>query len=110
MLILLPTPAAPFTHHASPGLTGRLSMPDHAAVRREGWEVVECGHDPECGARVEIRRVPGMADGSPTFAADHDAWEHVVQQARSGSKLHRAALDAVDDIERMLIEASCGCW
>ena len=110
MLTLLPPPAAWTTGHTNPSLTGRLSRTDHAAARREGWQVVACGHDPECGRCVQIRRVPAMPGGSPAFAADHDAWEHVVHLARAQSKLHRAALDAVDDIERMLIEAACGCW
>jgi hypothetical protein len=46
--------------------------------------------------------------GEPPFASDRDAWLHVI--ARAGSALHRAALDAVDDTERMLIEAACGAW
>ena len=126
MLTLLPSPAAPTERCTEADLTGRLSLIDHAATRREGWEVVECGHEFEGGLRVQLRPVAGMADGSPCFAADHDVlqsasrpvppgdrhrrWEHVVHQARTRSQLHRAALDAVDDTERMLIEAACGCW
>jgi len=110
MLTLLPSPAAPAERCTEADLTGRLSLIDHAATRREGWEVVECGHDFEGGLRVQLRPVAGMPDGSPCFAADHDVWEHVVHQARTRSQLHRAALDVVDDTERMLIEAACGCW
>jgi len=33
-----------------------------------------------------------------------------VLRARAGSALHRAALAAADDTERMLIEAACGAW
>ena len=48
--------------------------------------------------------------GSRRSPDDRDAWLHVVTRARAGSALHRAALDAVDDTERMLIEAACGAW
>jgi len=33
-----------------------------------------------------------------------------VTRARAGSALHRAALDAVDGTECLLIEAACGSW
>ncbi len=60
--------------------------------------------------RIELKHIDTTPGGVPGFAEDHDAWEHVVTQARAGSALHRDALARVDRVERMLIEASCGAW
>jgi len=83
---------------------------DHAAVWREGWDVFDCGPDPEGRPQLQLQREDCPDDGKPPFPDDCDAWQHVVTQARAGSALHRAALAAVDDTERMLIEAACGAW
>ena len=95
MLTLLPTPTL---------------VLDHAAARREGWDVFDCGPDPEGRPRLQLQREDTPEDREPPFASDRDAWEHVVTRARAGSVLHRAALDAVDDTERMSIKAACGAW
>jgi len=83
---------------------------DHAAARREGWDVFDCGLDPEGKPEIQLQREDCPEDGEPAFADDRDAWNHVVTQARAGSALHRAALDAVNDTERMQIEDACGAW
>ncbi len=83
---------------------------DHAAARREGWDVFDCGPDPDGRTRLQLQRLDTPADGEPPFADDRDAWALVVLRARAGSALHRAALASVDDTERMLIEAACGAW
>ena len=95
MLTLLPIPALSF---------------DHAAARCEGWDVFRCGADPDGRPQLHLQRIDVPEDGTPPFPDDRDAWELVVTRARAGSVLHRAALDAVDDTERMLIEAACGAW
>ena len=95
MLTLLPTPTL---------------VLDHAAARREGWDVFDCGPDPEGRPRLQLQREDAPEDREPPFASDRDAWKHVVTRARAGSALHRAALDAVDDTERLSIEAACGAW
>ena len=95
MLTLLPTASVSF---------------NNAAVQREGWAVFDCGPDPEGRPMLQLQREDAPEDGRPPFASDRDAWEHVVARARAGSALHRAALDAVDDTERMSIEAACGAW
>ena len=95
MLTLLPTPTILF---------------DHAAARREGWDVFDCDPDPEGRPQSHLQRFDAPEDNKPPFPDDRDAWEHVVTRARAGSALHRAALASVDDIERMLIEAACGAW
>ena len=95
MLTLLPDQATAFKH---------------AAGRREGWDVFNCGADPEGRPRLQLQRGDAPEDRAPPFASDRDAWEHAVTRARAGSALHRAALDAADDTERMLIEAACGAW
>lgn len=89
---------------------------DHAAAAKEGWAVVDCGPSFEGAPQAQLQRLDAPPDGksvrplrSPTVE-DRHAWTHVVTRARAGSALHRAALAAVDDVERMLIEASCGSW
>ena len=95
MLTLLPSPTVAF---------------DHDAAAREGWNVFHCDPDPDNRRQVQLPRLDAPNDGAPPFPDDRDAWEHVVARARAGSALHRAALDAVDNTERMLIEAACGAW
>ena len=95
MLTLLPAPSLIF---------------DHAAARCEGWDVSDCGPDPGGRDQFRLCRIDAPEDDTPPFADDRDAWEHAVTRARAGSALHRAALDAADDTERMLIEAACGAW
>jgi len=90
---------------------GQAVLLNHdGAARREGWDVFHYGPDPEGRRQFRLCRVDAPEDGEPPFPDDRDAWEHVVAQARAGSALHQAALDAVDDTERMLIEAACGAW
>ncbi len=81
---------------------------DHAAARREGWDVFHC--DALADGERQLQRVDAPEDGEPPFANDRDAWNHVVSRARAGSALHRAALASVDDNERMRIETACGAW
>ncbi len=95
MLTLLPTPTLSF---------------DHAGANREGWDVFDCGHDPDGRPQLQLQRIDTPEDGEPPFPDDRDAWAFVVLRARAGCALHRAALDAVDSTERMLIEAACGAW
>ena len=83
---------------------------NHDAARIEGWDVFDCDLDPEGRHQFQLQRIDAPEDGTSPFPDDRDAWQHVVTQARAGSALHRAALDAVDDTERMLIEAACGAW
>lgn len=83
---------------------------DHAAAAREGWVVVDCGLSFEGARQAQLQRLDALSDGKPAFPEDRDAWVHVIARARAGSTLHRAALGAVDDVERMLIEATCGAW
>mgnify|MGYP001788404226 FL=1 len=85
-------------------------MFSHDAARIEGWDVFDCDLDPEGRHQFQLQRIDTPDDGTPPFPDDRDAWQHVVTQARTGSALHRAALDAVDDTERLLIEAACGAW
>ena len=91
-------------------LTLRPTTFDHAAAAREGWAVSDCGPSFEGARQAQLQRLDVPPDGQPAFADDRDAWMHVVARARAGSSLHRAALDAVDDMERLLIRASCGGW
>ena len=77
---------------------------DNAAARREGWVISGCGVDDAGRPRVELQRLdePGPREG--TFRDDCDAWTHVAERARRGSRLHLQALALVDPIERVLIE------
>ena len=83
---------------------------DNIATSREGWALFNCGPDHEGRPQIQLQREDAPEDREPPFTSDRDAWLHVVTRARAGSALHRAALDAVDDTERMLIEAACGAW
>ncbi len=83
---------------------------DHAAAKREGWDVFDCDPDPDGRPQFQLQRMDAPEDGKPPFPDDRDAWAHVVTRARAGSALHRDALALVDDTERMLIEAACGAW
>jgi hypothetical protein len=76
----------------------------------EGWNVFDCGCREEGSPRVEIQRIDSPQAGALVFADDNDAWRHVVTRARAGSALHLRALQMIDPIERMLIEASFGRW
>ena len=94
------TPAVPWTSDYS-----------RAKARADGWEVLDCGRHDDGAPRMQIQRVDDPGDGGdPRFAEDRDAWQHVVDRARAGSALHRAALSLVDPVERMVIEATCGGW
>ncbi len=77
---------------------------------QEGWTLAFLGLLSDGNRRIELKRIDTPAAGALGFAEDHDAWDHVVAQARAGSALHRDALERVDRLERMLIEASCGSW
>ncbi len=83
---------------------------DRAVARREGWDVFDCGHETDGTLQLQLQRLDTSEDGEPPFPDDRDAWTFVVLRARAGYTLHRAALDAVDGTERMLIEAACGAW
>src|SRR6185437_8048581 len=76
----------------------------------EGWNIFDCGCRQDGGPRVEIQRVDSPETGDPVFADDSDAWRQVVARARAGSALHLRALQMIDPIERMLIEARFGWW
>jgi hypothetical protein len=77
---------------------------------QEGWTLSTCGAYPDGTDIVQLQRQDSQKPDLPGFAEDRDAWEFVVSQARSGSAMHRTALEQVDRIERVLIEASCGFW
>ncbi len=77
---------------------------------REGWTLVFRGVLLDGSSRIELRRIDVTPADVAGFAGDHDAWEHVVTQARGGSALHRDALTRVDRVERRVIEAFCGTW
>ena len=83
---------------------------DHAEAQREGWDVFRCLPDAQGRSQYQLQHLDAPENGKPVFSDNKEAWEHVVTRARAGSALHRAALDAVDDTERMLIEAACGAW
>lgn len=103
-------PAAPLTAVVT------IAPLDVAAAAKEGWAVVDCGPSFDGAPQAQLQCLDAPPDGKsvsphhgPT-TEDRQVWAHVVARARAGSALHRAALDAVDDMERMLIEVSCGSW
>ena len=72
----------------------------------EGWGVFEAGQREDGSERIEIQRL----DDACVFNNDEKVWRHVVDRARQGSSLHRAALNLVDPRERRVIEHLCGPW
>ena len=70
----------------------------------------DAGPDPSGRAVLQLRAVPAAAGAASPFAWDEDAWQHVVNLARAGSVLHCLALAAVNDVERTMVEATCGAW
>lgn len=79
------------------------TLADEAAGRREGWVISGCGVDDSGLRRVELQKLDNPEPGEGTFKDDCDAWQHVAQQALTGSRLHLDALAAVDRVERALI-------
>lgn len=107
MLALLPPTACPpplFT----PVPDDPFALIDHAAAWAEGWRLVRFTHDGD--TLVQLCRTPPEPGVTPPFEWDWDVWDYAVRQARAGSALHRLVLKAVDDTERMMIEAACGSW
>ena len=96
VLMTIPgTPGAPF---------------DDTVAEHEGWGLFDCGPNPDGTREMQLQRIDFPEAGDPPFDSDNAAWQHVVTRARAGSELHRAALAAVDTVERALIEAACGAW
>ena len=91
-------------------LTTLPTMFNHDAAAQEGWAVRDCGPSFEGAPRAQLQCLDAPPGGQPAFGEDREVWMHVVARARAGSALHRAALAAVDDMERLLIRASCGGW
>ncbi len=98
-------PVAASTLPASP-----IADLDLRTAWQEGWTLAFLGLLSDGSHRIALKRIDATVDGTPGFAGDHDAWDHVVTRARAGSALHCDALARVDRLERMLIEASCGSW
>ena len=89
-------------------LSGQVFSSEMA--RAEGWDIFDCGVHEDGSPHVEIQRVDEPMSGSPVFAGDAEAWDHVAARARQGSALHLCALQMVDPVERLLIESRCGAW
>ncbi|OAI28175.1 hypothetical protein A1351_12235 [Methylosinus sp. R-45379] len=87
-----------------------LDVFDHAAARRDGWVISDCGSYRDGAPRIELQKFDDPEQGPPKFRDDREAWAHVVARARSGSALHIRALDLVDRRERSAIEAAFGPW
>jgi hypothetical protein len=93
-----------------PGKPGKASDNTRSSfdAQAEGWDVFDCGLRDDGAPRVELQRLDSPPCGTPLFRSDEDAWQHVVRQARAGSIPHQRALQTVDPVERLAIEAKCG--
>ncbi len=93
-----------------PGKPGKASDNARSSfdAQAEGWDVFDCGLRDDDAPRVELQRLDSSPCGKPLFRSDEDAWQHVVRQARAGSIPHQRALQMVDPVERLAIEAKCG--
>ena len=93
-----------------PGKPGKASDNAQSSfdAQAEGWDVFDCGLRDDGAPRVELQRLDSPPCGTPLFRSDEDAWQHVVRQARAGSIPHQRALQMVDPVERLAIEAKCG--
>lgn len=76
---------------------------DETQARCEGWIIRGCGVDDSGLRRVELQRLDDPKPGEGTFPDDSDAWQHVAHQALTGSRLHLAALAALDPVEPALV-------
>ena len=83
---------------------------DYEGAHREGWTVSEAEPRKDGTPGVQLQRLDNPEGGKVLFPDDRDAWRFVVTLARCGSTLHRQALLMVDDVERALIEITCGSW
>ncbi len=94
-----------------PGKPGKASDNARSSfdAQAEGWDVFDCGLRDDGAPRIELQRLDSPPCGTPLFRSDEDAWQHVVRQARAGSIPHQRALQMVDPVERLAIEAKCGC-
>ena len=98
-----------------PGKRGRASDDASASAsasfdaQAEGWDVFDCGLRDYGTPRIELQRLDSPPCGTLLFRSDEDAWQHVVRRARAGSITHQRALRMVDPVERLAIEAKCGC-
>ncbi len=63
-------------------MPGQTIAFDHDAAAREGWDVFDCGPDPNGRPQRQLQRIDASEDGTPPFADDRDAWQHVVTRAR----------------------------
>lgn len=93
-----------------PDKPGRASddPPSSFDAQPEGWDVFDCGLRDDGTPRIELQRLDSPPRGTPLFRSDEDAWQHVVRHARAGSIPHQRALQMVDPVERLPIEAKCG--
>lgn len=90
-----------------PGRACRAADPPFDA-QVEGWDVFDCGLRDDGTPRIELQRLDSPPCGTPLFRSDEDAWQHVVPYARAGSIPHQRALQMVDPVERLAIEAKYG--
>lgn len=90
--------------------TPRATVFSQAQPQAEGWNVFDCGRRADGSPRIELQRIDDPEQGEPKFAADDEAWQHVLNIAQAGSALHLEALRMIDPIERNIIETVIGWW
>lgn len=73
-------------HYDKEGWTGR----DAIEASAEGWDVFDSGGSENGPFQICMRD-----DMDSGFLTDEEVWQHVVDEAREGSALHRRALDFV---------------
>lgn len=83
---------------------------DYEGAHRDGWTISDLGRFKDGTPHVELQKLDQPRDGAPKFHEDKEAWAHVVQKAREGSRLHLNALDLIDRRERLVIETLFGPW
>ena len=80
---------------------------ERTVAERKDWVLADASFHTD---GMPVMELQATQDGHPDLIDDQAAWKHVVAHARQGSDLHRAALAAVDNVERTLFEATCGAW
>ena len=83
---------------------------DFDTARREGWTLSEtCDLTGKPLVQLQALDREALPSGiASLLPSDRAAWDLVVIRARTGSTLHRDALQRLDDIERALIEMVFG--
>ena len=53
----------------------------HGVATREGWDILDCGPDPDSRSRMQLQREDCPEDREPPFATHGNTWSHAPPMA-----------------------------